>query len=540
MTFLMTGRLKRSTLALPILFLLGCASVASAAQAPKIVKQDGRFALMVDGRPYLILGAQINNSSAWPAELPKVWPALADMHANTMEAPVYWEQLEPQPGKFDFTNVDALIQGARAHHLHLVLLWFGTWKNGQMHYAPTWVKTDTAHYPRMINAHGEPIDVLSANSTANRDADMAAFVALTKHLQAVDGVEHTILLIQVENESGAIGTVRDNSPEANREFSQQVPARLTTALHKQPGTWSQVFGPDADETFQAWYQARYINAIAKAGKAQFDIPMYVNVWVSYPAAELPERRVTFPGFNYPSGGAVQKMIDLWKVAAPAIDMIGPDIYSDDSGFYRELLRTYARPDNPLWIPETGSGDSFAKFFFYALGKGAIGFSPFGVDRTGWTYSDGNGPKAHAENYALIAPMDRQIALLNFQGKLKTAVEEPGHAQQELDFGAWQATVSFGFPQHDGRRPPGTPDAHGRALVAQLGPNEFLVTGIDASVSFHLPNRLAGQRMNILQAVQGNYVDGKWQPIRIWNGDQTDRGLNFRHGGEVIHVSLAKF
>jgi hypothetical protein len=540
MTFLMTGRLKHSTLALPFLLLLGCASVAFAVQAPKIVKQDGRFALMVDGRPYLILGAQINNSSAWPAELPKVWPALADMHANTMEAPVYWEQMEPQPGKFDFTNVDALIQGARAHHLHLVLLWFGTWKNGQMHYAPTWVKTDTAHYPRMINAHGEPIDVLSANSTANRDADMAAFVALTKHLQAVDGVEHTILLIQVENESGAIGTVRDNSPEANREFSQQVPARLTTALHKQPGTWSQVFGPDADETFQAWYQARYINAIAKAGKAQFDIPMYVNVWVSYPAAELPERRVTFPGFNYPSGGAVQKMIDVWKVAAPAIDMIGPDIYSDDSGFYRELLRTYARPDNPLWIPETGSGDSFAKFFFYALGKGAIGFSPFGIDRTGWTYSDGNGPKAHAENYALIAPMDRQIALLNFQGKLKTAVEEPGHAQQELDFGAWQATVSFGFPQHDGRRPPGTPDAHGRALVAQLGPNEFLVTGIDASVSFHLPNRLAGQRMNILQAVQGNYVDGKWQPVRIWNGDQTDRGLNFRHGGEVIHVSLAKF
>lgn len=536
----MTRRLKFFTIALFILCSLGFSSYASAVEAPKIVQQDGRFALMVEGRPYLILGAQINNSSAWPSELPKVWPALADMHANTMEAPVYWEQIEPQPGKFDFTNVDALVQGAREHHLHLVVLWFGTWKNGQMHYAPTWVKSDTARYPRMINSHGEPIDVLSANSTANRDADKAAFVALTKHLQAVDGVQHTILMVQVENESGAIGTVRDYSPAANREFAQQIPARLTTALHKQPGTWSQVFGPDADETFQAWYQARYIQAIVKAGKAEFNIPMYVNVWVSYPAAELPERRVTFPGINYPSGGPVQKMIDLWKVAAPAIDMIGPDIYSDDSGFYRELLRTYARPDNPLWVPETGSGDSFAKFFFYALGKGAIGFSPFGVDRTGWTYSDGQGPKGHAENYALIAPMDREVALLNFQGKLKTAVEEPGHAQQELDFGAWQATVSFGFPQHDGRRPPGTPDAHGRALVAQLGPDEFLVTGIDASVSFHLPSRLAGQRMNILQAVQGNYVDGKWQPVRIWNGDQTDRGLNFRHGGEVIHVSLAKF
>lgn len=536
----MLARVRLLIFVLPVWMALGLPSPARAVEAPKIVQKDGRFALLVDGRPYLILGAQINNSSSWPATLPKVWPAIADMHANTVEAPVYWEQIEPRPGTFDFANVDTLVQQARDHHVHLVLLWFGTWKNGQMHYTPAWVKTNPAQYPRMINSHGEPIDVLSANSSVNRDADKAAFVALTRHLQKIDGEQHTILLMQVENESGAIGTVRDFSAMANKEFAGQVPARLVSALHKQPGTWSQVFGPDADETFQAWYQARYINAIVQAGKVEFNIPMYVNVWVSYPAAELPERRVTFPGINYPSGGPVQKMIDLWKVAAPAIDMIGPDIYSDDSGFYRELLRTYRRPDNPLWIPETGSGDSFAKFFFYALGEGAIGFSPFGVDRTGWTYSGDAGPKAHAENYALIAPMDRQIAELNFEGKLKTAVEEPGAAQQELDFGAWQATVAFGFPQHDGRRPPGTPDFHGRALVAQLGPNEFLVTGIDASVSFHLPSRLAGQRMNIVQAEQGNYVDGKWQPLRILNGDQTDRGLIFKHDGQVVHVTLAKF
>lgn len=532
--------LHRGFAILCLVFLFPLTTRAQTVSAPKLVENAGRFALMVDGKPYLILGAQINNSSSWPATLPQVWPALADMHANTVEAPVYWEQIEPQPDVFDFSNVDALIQQARAHHLHLVLLWFGTWKNGQMHYAPSWVKLDTQKYPRMVNAHGEPIDVLSANSDTNRDADKAAFVALTKHLQVVDGEQHTILLMQVENESGGIGTVRDFSPSANSQFHGEVPAALVNGLHKKPGTWSEVFGPDADETFQAWYQARYINSIVQAGKAEFNVPMYVNVWVSYPAAELPERRVTFPGINYPSGGPVQKMIDLWKIAAPAIDMIGPDIYSDDSGFYRELLHTYARPDNALWIPETGSGDSFAKLFFYALGDGAIGFSPFGVDRTGWTYSDDTGPKAHTENYALIAPMDREVALLNYEGKLKTAVEEPGQAQQELDFGDWQATVSFGFPQPDGRRPPGTKDFHGRALVAQLGPNKFLVTGIDASISFHLPSRLAGQRMNIIRAEQGKYVSGVWQPLRIWNGDQTDRGLNFKHQGDVVQVELAKF
>ncbi len=100
--------------------------------------------------PSLSLGAQINNSSAWPATLPSVWPALEAMHVNTVEAPVYWEQMEPQPGKFDFSNVDELLAGARQHHLRLVLLWFGTWKNGQAHYIPEWMKNDTKRYPRAV------------------------------------------------------------------------------------------------------------------------------------------------------------------------------------------------------------------------------------------------------------------------------------------------------------------------------------------------------------------------------------------------------
>ena len=233
------------------------------------------------------------------------------------------------------------------------------------------------------------------------------------------------------------------------------------------------------------------------------------------------------------------MIPLWKAFAPSIDIIGPDIYSDDIGFYRDVLTTYRRPDNALWIPETGNGDSYAPFFFTALGQGAIGFSPFGIDRTGWTFTE-DGPKAHTENYALISPMSREIARLNYEGKLKTAVEEPGAATQELDFGPWRASVRFGFPQPDGRRPPGTPDHHGRALVAQLGADEFLVTGVDASVAFHIPGRLPGLRMQILRAEEGAYENGTWHRSRLLNGDQTDRGLNFRHTGVAVRIRVGTF
>ena len=527
--------------------------VASAAEKARLVTKNGRHALLVDGAPYLILGAQINNSSSWASTLPDVWPALEDMHANTVEAPVYWEQLEPTPGHFDFSTADLLVKGAREHHLHLVILWFGTWKNGNMHYVPQWVKTDTKTYPRVINAAGEPIDVLAASSRNTLEADQRAFTALMHHLAEMDGQDHTVLMVQVENESGIIGSPRDYSPEANRDFAGQVPADLLRALHKQPGTWSEVFRGRAEETFQAYQQARYVNQIAASGKREFDIPYYCNVWLEYPVVALPERQVPNAGIGWPSGGPTQTMLSLWKAIAPAIDIIGPDIYSDNRQFYGSILDAYARPDNALWIPETGGGDSYAPYLYLALGKGAIGFSPFGVDYTGWRWAEAPAgeaggherrnqtPRAHTANYAQLAPMDRELARLSFEGKLQTAVDAPGQAEQELDFGQWKATVRFGFPQPDGRPAPGTPDSSGRALVAQIGPDEFLVTGVDSAVFFHMAGHLPGIRSQILQAEEGRYVNGQWQPLRLWNGDQTDRGLNFRSAGDaVLHVKMGTF
>ena len=522
------------------LLLSSIVSAAQAAEMPGIIEKDGRQTLIVEGKPFLILGGQIHNSSGWPSELPQVWDSLAKLHANTIEAPVYWEQLESQQGHFDFTNVDQILQGARAHNLHVIFLWFGTWKNGNNHYTPAWVKGDTKRFPRTIRPDGEPIDVLSPLSRNTLEADKAAFTALMRHLREADSEQHTVLMVQVENESGNIGAVRDFSPEANRLFVGPVPNDLLSAEHKQPGSWSQVFGSDADEMFQVYYQAKYINEIAAAGKKELPIPFYINVWVSYPIAELPQRQIPMPGVQYPSGGAVQKFVGTWKALAPSIDVIGPDIYSDDFSFVRELVHTYHRPDNPLWIPETGRSDSFSKYLFYALGNGAIGFSPFGVDGSGWNIT-GDAPwKAHAHNFELLAPMAREVAQWEFDGKLKTAVEEAGHTEQQLDFGKWQADIAFGFPQPDGRSAPGTHDAHGTALIAQLGPDEFLVTGTDASVSFHLMGKQPWIHSEIVTAEQGYFEDGTWKPVRLWNGDETDRGVSFHQDLSVVRVKMETF
>ena len=516
------------------------AGVAKAAEAPRLEKKDGRFALIVDGKPFLMLGGQIHNSSAWPSELPQVWESMAALHANTVEAPVYWEQLEAKEGQFDYSNVDAVVKGAREHGLHVVILWFGTWKNGNMHYVPSWVKRDTKRFPHTIRPDGEPIDVLSPLGTETLAADKKAFTTLMRHLKEIDGDAHTVIVVQVENESGNVGSVRDNSAEANKLIAGAVPADLLAAAGKKAGTWREVFGSEADETFQVYYQSKYINEIAEAGKKEFNIPCYVNVWVNYPAAELAQRQIDLPGIGYPSGGPVQKMVGLWRKLAPALDMVGPDIYADDAGFYRDTVAAYKRDDNALWVPETGRDDSYAKFFYYVLGQGGLGFSPFGVDASGWNILGDQPFTAHAKNFALFGPMSREIAELQYEGKVKTAIEEAGLATQEVDFGEWQATVAFGFPQMDGRRAPGTKDAHGAVMIAQLGPDQFLVTGLDVSVTFHLKGKQPWSHSQPETVEEGKFVNGEWKVQRLLNGDETDRGVSFYQKPVVAKVTMGRF
>ena len=225
-------RILRAAFCLAILMTCGTVRVLYAQSQdhslPRIVQKDGRYGLFVDGEPYLMLGAQVNNSSAWPAMLPKVWPAIEYLHANTVEMPVYWEQFEPEQGRFDYTVLDSLLAQAREHHVHLVLLWFGTWKNGSSHYMPLWLKRSPERSPRMIGANGRPIDSPSPYASAALQADVQAFSALMRHLKTADA-QHTVLMVQVENEPGTWGSVRDYSPAAHKLFEAPVPAELLAA-----------------------------------------------------------------------------------------------------------------------------------------------------------------------------------------------------------------------------------------------------------------------------------------------------------------------
>jgi beta-galactosidase GanA len=521
---------------------------AMAQEMPHVVQEQGRATLMVDGKPFWMLGAQVDNSSGWPERLQAVWPAAEKMRLNTLEVPVYWEQMEPERGRFDFTVVDAIVQQAREHKVRLVLLWFGTWKNGKMHYVPEWVKSDTATYPRMMTRDGRALDVLSPNAPGNLVADRDAFVGLMRHLRETDS-QHTVIMMQVENESGSLGTVRDFGPVAQKEFAGQVPEELMRGLKKGgAGTWSQVFGDDADETFQAWSVARYIGQVAAAGKKELTLPMYANNWLKSPRAYPIS---TVPGEDYPSGGPTINMMDVWKVGAPSLDLIAPDIYVPSSERYRMVMQEFHRPDNPLMIPESlgfepfPGASGYARYLYYALGEGAIGFANFGLDRI---HVDGeiNAESAsQVEGFRLLGSFDQELAVLAFAGNLKTAVEEPGISQKELDFGRWRAVVSFP-PSYD---PPAAPVSTrsdttglkaGRVMVASLGADEFLVAGIDCRVQFAPPVHAGGKQVQLLRVEEGRYDRTTWVRSRLWNGDETDYGLNFGGKGSLLRVKLGSY
>ena len=515
-------------------------AAGTARPLPRLVQKDGRYALYVDGAPYLVLGAQINNSSAWPAMLPKVWPAMEALHVNTVEAPIYWEQMEATPGHFDFSSVDTLLTQARAHHVRLTLLWFGTWKNGSAHYIPEWMKLQPAKYPNVINSDGTPLDSPSPNAPATLAADIHAFSALMAHLKAADP-QHTVILVQVENEPGTWGGIRDYSPAAEALFDAPVPARLLTALGKPTNpapNWKAAFGDDADEYFHAYSIARYIGQVAAAGKAIYPLPMYVNAALRDPItpSKLP---------SYESGGATDNVLGIWKAAAPAIDLLAPDIYQNDPARYRRVLDLYRRPDNALLIPETGGRPANARYFYTALGHGAIGFAPFGLDATNYAAAPLGAPalspetlSAFALDYEAVGPMMREIAALNFKGNVQADAEETDQSKQVFTFGRWEATVSYGQNRYGAAiTPPANPNPLGRALVAQIGPSEFIVTGAFCRVTFRPSGPLAGRTWQYLRVEEGQYRNGVFRPIRIWNGDQTDYGLNFSSAPQVLRVSL---
>ena len=341
--------------AVPFGLILACLCGVQAADLPRFHAENGVEQLVVHGKPFLIRGGELGNSSAGTAaQADVILPQMAQLHLNTVLMPVAWEQVEPKEGTFDFSILDHWIDVARQQNLHLVLLWFGSWKNAFSEYAPAWVKADTQRFPRAQAMYGTPLEILSTFGAETLRLDGRAFAAVMAHLREKDQEQQTVLMVQIENEMGYLGPGRDRSSEANRQFDGPVPKELVRGLlvrrtelspelaaHFNPSgsTWREVFGEAANEVFMTCRYAMWVESVAQSGKKHYVLPMYVNAQLPY----LMER----PG-EYPSGGPHPYYLEVYRAMAPAIDLYSPDIYWPEFEYW---LKRYEIPGNPIFVPE---------------------------------------------------------------------------------------------------------------------------------------------------------------------------------------------
>lgn len=494
---------------------------------PRVVRTPHGSQLLVDGEPFLSLGGELHNSSpSSPAFMAPIWDRLAEQGVRSIIGAASWQLVEPEEGVFDFTAVDDQVAQARARSIKLVLIWFGSYKNAESSYAPSWVRRDEARFPRAerdqerlltgrFSLDGPILSVFGKNLV---EADARAFAALMRHLKRIDP-DYTVIAVQVQNEVGLLGDSRDRSTLADAAWAQQVPAQLVRGLSSrgdalQPwvrdlwqrngslksGTWAEVFGTDplAEEVFMSWGFSTFVDRVARAGIAEHPLPVYSNAWLG------PQPNADAPG-RYPSGGPVSRMIDVWQLGAPSLAFLAPDIYIED---FAGTLATYSLAGNAVFVPEARPDPGLA---FVAVGAyRAIGFHPFGVD-------------------AVLDSDDlfRAFSRMQSMAKVITDAQASGSIhgfrlvtgeQEQVELGGYTVTIS-GPIDTRGMFGAGTGEAAavllGYGLIIHAGTDEFLVLARGASLRFTRPDEV----VELDTLTEGVFVEGRWVPGRTLNGDE---------------------
>jgi len=529
--------------------------MAAGKNIPHLRKTKNSAQLIVKGKPFLMLAGELHNSSLSSAEyMSTVWPNMKRMNVNTLLGSVTWEMIEPTEGRFDFSELDRVILDARRYDMHLVLLWFGSFKNAMSTYVPQWVKRDVKRFPRVHVEDDEgtleTIELISPFNERAWEADAKGFTALMRHLKDFDREHNTVIMVQVENETGLLGDSRDRSRIANDLFKKPVPQDLLAHLQRKgelhhlfkkrfpqlcnavPGksTWEDAFGKgiDAEELFMADAFSRYVGIVAAAGKAEYPLPLYTNVWLNFDdpsildlaGVPLGNGTPTVAGGGakagvYPSGGPCPHALDLWKYNAPALDFIAPDLYLHD---YEAVCQQYRHQNQPLFIPEQKRDEKGARRVWLAYGTyGAIGCSPFGIDSS----SAEDSPLTCT--YGLLRSVSKHI--LQAQANSPEDImgfffdevddEKKGKEQWMRQFGEFEVTVNRAFVF--GKPGPGA------GILIHQGSGKFLMIGKGFQVTFKSRNPKS-TFTGILRSEEKTVDElGDLRTARIMNGDETRSG-----------------
>ena len=509
----------------------------------KIHEEKGKKVLMVHDKPFIMFSGEVRNSNSSSVEyMERVWDKADKLEMNSLLLPVSWAMVEPEEDVFDFALVDGLIEQARRRGKKIGLLWFGAWKNAQCYYAPEWVKTNLERFKRaemvkgkrFVNLeqfHGMPYTTLSYLCEETKKADAKAFSEFMKHLKKVDGQENTVVIVQVENETGVMGSPRENSDQADVLFVGDVPHEFAAYMKantktmeadvkaavesgKPFGSWKEVFGEAAEEIFSAYHIASYVNHVASAGKDVYPLPLVANCWLDKGAKA---------GY-YPSGGPVARVMEIWKYCAPSIDIIAPDIYVPN---FCEVCDQYVKLNNPLFIPETATHSYAGLRQVYVVGHyHALCYAPFSFENMGeeFTAIQGYLFGMDTADPALKTPQDPDeyswyTKTLNDMMPLLTDKYGTADLQAVISERKEQDTMIFGeYGFKAVMNSPILKKKSGVCLALRLSENEFYLI---ASGCIIVPFSASKEKphIDVLRLEDGCFANGAWKMNRRLNGDE---------------------
>lgn len=501
---------------------------------PEIRIDQGIPTLYVKDEPFFALSGEVHNSSAESLDYmeEKVWPNLKGLNLNTLIVPLYWDRIEPEEGVFDFSLLDGLIGQARAQEMHLILLWFGLWKNGESMYVPNWVKQDAVTYFRAEKITGEKMNTISPLCEAGIKKDMNAFRKIMAHIRETDKEESTVIMMQVENEVGLLGSPCDYCQKAQETFAQQVPKELAqpaikwgqTSAEKHgklSGTWKEIFGADAEEAFMAYHFARAIEQITAAGREEYPLPCYVNAWLK----QFP----WYPG-SYPSGGPVKEMHKIWKIAAPSLFTMAPDIYVP---YVADVMNEYGYAKNPLLVPEVRKDAVTASYALHAFTKHhAICYSPFGIEELGEPLDKVKTPTEEMITALKFDPLSFDLTgsrealsqvyhLIDKMKPLYLKYRGTSHMKSYLQGNETDQGEYFRFDNYDIEvdyfpKTVGCPAASG--VIFEITESKFLLVGMMSSFHFYSkPGE--NTKAEFLKIEKGDIIEGVFCPELEMNGDE---------------------
>ena len=543
-------------------------------ERPCIAEKGNQKVLLVDGKPFIMLAGEVHNSdSSSPAYMEQIWKIAEELGMNSLLLPVTWEMVELVEGEFHFEILDQLIDQAREHGMKIGLLWFGSFKNAECMYAPEWVKRDLERFHRGQIVKGKnkagrrvsptlpvtiPYTTISYLSENAMQADARAFGKMMQHVREYDEAYGTVITVQVENETGLLGNAREVSDEADAAFAGEVPQEFASYMRShteymeediraaveagaEKGSWSEVFGAAAEEIFSAYHVASFVEYVAKAGKVAYDLPMTANCWL--------DKAADTPG-DYPSGGPVARVHEVWDYCAPSIDVYCPDIYVP---YFNKVCDRFVKSGtNPLYIPEAATHSYAAPRMVYTVGHyHAMCYSPFGFDDIGKPFSAAQGylfgmdvtdpalkTPQNFEEYAVLGKIlreampllaerygttDLQAVCAEREAEKKKSLGLPedmnpmermlaeAAAATKMIFGDLGVSVGFGGMMR--------PRNDGALLVCRTKENEVYMIGEQCDIQLFSTDS-EKTNLDILRLEEGTFENGVFVPGRRFNGDET--------------------